>query len=339
MRTRSLTIVLAIALFIMMLLATGAGSTSVDPGMVLAALAGSWAEHLGLTPVDEGVQSIVRDLRLPRTILAALVGASLAMVGALLQTATRNDLADPFLFGLSSGAAVGAVAVITITGERFGVWSLPLAAFSGGLVAAACVLLLAHRTAGLGAEKIVLAGLAISFLFGSLTHAMVFAGDQRAAHSVLFWSLGGLGMARWNNLPLAATALIALGSFVILRHRSLDALLAGDDTAHSLGVNPERLRRQVFIVAALATACCVALTGVIGFIGLMVPHLARGRAGLLHAALVPASALMGALLLLASDLLSRGLIAPQELPVGIVTGGIGAAFVIAMLLRRADGPR
>ncbi|MBM3380277.1 MAG: iron ABC transporter permease [Phycisphaerae bacterium] len=324
---------LAASLPLLSLMGLGLGGVHIDAGSLWASLLQPGAASLSVA--EAAHRAIVFDLRLPRVLLAVLVGATLAMAGALLQTATRNDLADPFLFGLSSGAAAGAVAVISLTGERFGIWTLPLASFTGGLVAAAGVLLLARRSAGQGAERIVLAGLAMSFLFGALTHVLVFAGDQRAAHSVLFWSLGGLGLARWDNLLLALVGFGALALFVALRHRALDALLAGDEVAHSLGVAPQRLRRQVLIITALATACCVALAGVIGFVGLMVPHLMRRSAGLLHATLVPACALLGAVLLLGSDLLARVLMAPQELPVGIVIASIGAAFVIGLLWRRS----
>jgi len=324
--------VLIVALPLLSVLGLDLGGASINTAKVCASLLGS--ADATASAVDAAHRAIVFDLRLPRVLLAVLVGASLAMAGALLQTVTRNDLADPFLFGLSSGAAAGAVAVISLTGERLGLWTLPMASFAGGLVAAAGVLLLAQRSAGIGAERMVLAGLAMSFLFGALTHVLVFAGDQRAAHSVLFWSLGGLGLARWDNLPLALSACGLIALFVALRHRALDALLAGDDVAHSLGVKPRRLRTQVLIVTALATACCVALSGVIGFVGLMVPHLMRRTAGPLHAGLVPACALFGAVMLLGSDLLARVLLAPQELPVGIVTASIGAAFVIGLLWRR-----
>lgn len=328
--------VLALALPVLLVLSLSQGSTPIPWTTTLSSLAGSAATWLGLSPADTTLQTIVRELRLPRVLLAMMVGASLAMVGALLQTVTRNDLADPFLFGLSSGAAAGAVMVISFTGDWLGIWTLPMAAFAGGLLASVCVLLLAQRSAGRGVERIVMAGLAMSFLFGALTHVLVFAGDQRAAHSVLFWSLGGLGLARWDNLLLALLALLALCVFVGLRHRDLDALLAGEDTAHSLGVHPQRLRHQVFLLAAGATACCVALTGVIGFLGLMVPHLARRGSGMLHAPLLPTAALLGAVLLVGSDLLARTILAPQELPVGIITAGLGAVFVIHWLLRRSD---
>lgn len=325
---------LVLALLVLLILSLSQGSTPVPWTTTLSSLSGSAAAWLGLPPADATLRAIVLELRLPRVLLAMMVGASLSMVGALLQTVTRNDLADPFLFGLSSGAAAGAVLVISFTGDWLGVWTLPAAAFAGGLLASFSVLMLVQRSVGHGAERIVIAGLAISFLFGALTHALVFAGDQRAAHSVLFWSLGGLGLASWDTLPLALFGLVALCFFVALRHRDLDALLAGDDTAHSLGVRPQQLRHQVFLLAACATACCVALTGVIGFLGLMVPHLARRGIGMLHAPLLPTAALLGAALLLCSDLLARTLLSPQELPVGIVTAGLGAAFVVHLLLRR-----
>lgn len=320
----------------LMLLSLSAGGTAaVGWRDAVAALAGpQWAGQMGLAPASEMAQAIVRDLRLPRVLLALLVGAALAMVGGLLQTSTRNDLADPFLFGLSSGASAGAVAVIAWAGQSLGLWTLPLATFAGALLASAAVLLLVRRASAQGPAQTVLAGLAISFLFGAVTQVLVFAGDQRAAQAVLFWSLGGLGLARWDNLWLPLAGLVLLAVFVVRRHRALDALLAGDDTAHSLGVAPERLRVQLFVVAALATASCVALTGVIGFVGLMVPHLARRLAGPLHRSFLPVAALSGAALLLASDLVARTLLAGQELPVGIITAGLGAVFVMVLVNRR-----
>ncbi|RLJ38561.1 iron complex transport system permease protein [Acidovorax sp. 106] len=332
--SRAVPLGIVLALVLLAMLSLTVGSAPVSWREAAAALAGPWAGVFG-APAGDMAQAIVRDLRLPRVVLALLVGATLAVVGGLLQSTTRNDLADPFLFGLSSGASTGAVAVLTLTGEWLGAWTLPAATFAGAAVASGAVLLLVRRAGGQGPAQTVLAGLAVSFLFGALTHGLVFAGDQRAAHAVVFWSLGGLGLARWDNLWLACLGLGLCMGFVWRRHRSLDALLAGDDTAHSLGIAPERLRTQAFLVAAVATACCVALAGVIGFVGLMVPHLARRLSGPLHAAFLPLAAGLGAGLLLASDLVARTLLGSQELPVGIVTAGIGALFVMALLRRRA----
>ncbi|MCG8709484.1 iron ABC transporter permease [Brenneria sp. 4F2] len=311
-----------------MLLAIVTGSTAIPLSQVLAALGLSSAD------VPAMISRIVLDLRVPRSLLAVLTGAGLAMVGAFLQTVSRNDLADPFLFGLSAGASAGAVAVITRFGERLGDWALPAAAFSGGILSAIAVIVLFLLQQARGPERLIICGLAISFLFGALTNYLVFSGDQRAASSVLFWSLGGLGLARWDNLPFALTSVLLLFGLAIFRWRSLDALLAGGETATSMGVNLCRLRIEIFICCAFATSLLVALTGVIGFVGLMVPHLARPLSGVLHRRLLPLTAILGAILMCGGDILSRQLLAPQELPVGIITAGLGGVFVLGLLVKR-----
>lgn len=322
----------AVLMAALVLLSVAYGSTVIPLKVVVKAI-----EHTVL-PVEDAIRTplerIVVDLRLPRALLAICIGAGLGIVGALLQTVSRNDLADPFLFGLSSGAAAGAVSVITIHGDRLGIWTLPIAAFTGGMLASVIVLMLIKRMGNQGPERLILAGLAVSFVFTAITNYLVFAGDQRAAHSVLFWSLGGLGLAQWQNLPLAAIGLIAIFSYAMRRHRKLDALLAGENTALSLGINPERMRRGVFIIAAFSTAIFVSVSGIIGFIGLMVPHIARWLNGPLHLGIITLSGIIGAILLLGSDLTARIILAPQELPIGIVTTSIGAVFVFAMLLNR-----
>lgn len=305
------------------------GSTRIPVGDVLTAVLSSLGIlEAELTPMHR----IIMDLRLPRSIFSIVIGAGLGVVGVVLQTTTRNDLADPFLFGLSSGAAAGAVFVITVTGDILGTWTLPIAAFCGGIVASVIVLALVRSLQDGAPEKLILAGLAVSFLFAALTNYLIFSGDNRAAHSVIFWMLGGLGLARWETLPLILFGLAVMFSYAFYRRRWLDALLAGDTTAISLGVPVYRLRMSMFLIAALSTATFVSVAGVIGFVGLMVPHLARGLAGPLHTKLLPTAAIIGAALLTSSDILSRLLLAPQELPVGIVTTSIGAIFVFALLI-------
>lgn len=308
------------------------GATAIEPTTVLEAIGRwvGWLESTDPSPIDR----IIVDLRIPRALLAMMVGAGLGIIGCLLQSVTRNDLADPFLFGLSSGAAAGAVMVITVTGDTLGIWTLPIAAFCGGMIAATAVLVLFWRIGFRGPEKLVLAGLAVSFLFTALTNFLVFAGDQRAAHSVLFWTLGGLGNARWEVLPLAAIGFVSILVFAVVNHRAFDSLLAGDLTAASLGVQVNRLRTTTFLVSAFATAIFVSLTGVIGFVGLMVPHIARAFVGVLSRGVILLSALIGAILLLASDIAARVMLSPQELPIGIVTSSAGAFFVAVMLARR-----
>ncbi|MEL6953893.1 MAG: iron ABC transporter permease [Pseudomonadota bacterium] len=316
-------------LAILILMSIVSGSTTIP----LAEVQGAFAIALGFTEGEPTPTSrIITDLRLPRALFSAIIGAGLGIVGVLLQTTTRNDLADPFLFGLSSGAAAGAVFVITVTGDVLGIWTLPLAAFSGGMIASGIVLTLVRALRNSAPEKLILAGLAVSFLFAALTNFLIFSGDSRAAHSVVFWMLGGLGLARWNNIWLVLLGLGLVLLFALRGHRKLDALLTGDVTASSLGVPVGQLRARMFFISALTTAAFVSVAGVIGFIGLMVPHLARGIAGPLHIRLVPAAALCGAMLLTASDILARVLLAPQELPVGIVTTSLGAVFVFALLI-------
>ncbi len=320
----------AVVLAALLLISTIYGTTSIPVSDTFTAvLLGTGLSDGDMSPLHR----IVFDLRLPRALFAAVIGAGLGIVGVVLQTTTRNDLADPFLFGLSSGAAAGAVFVITVTGDVLGFWTLPLAAFCGGLVASGIVLALVHGLRTSAPEKLILAGLAVSFLFSAITNYLIFAGDSRAAHSVIFWMLGGLGLARWETFPLVCAGLLLILSFSLYRSRWLDALLTGDLTASTLGVPVRGLRFSMFFVAALATAVFVSVAGVIGFVGLMVPHIARGIAGPLHGHLLPTAALVGAALLTGSDIISRLLLAPQELPVGIVTTSIGSAFVFLLLFR------
>mgnify|MGYP001233986184 FL=1 len=327
MRITGLLVIGLGCVFLLTLIAIVVGSTPLGISKVVEVMLSGSNE----SPVSR----IVLDLRLPRALLATIIGAGLGMVGCVLQTLTRNDLADPFLFGLSSGAAAGAVIVITVTGNILGFWTLPAAAFIGGLVSSVIVLGLFGKLAKQSPSQMVLAGLAVSFLFLSLTYFLIFAGDQRAAHSVLFWTLGGLGLANWKVLPIALTGLMAIFAFAITTHRSLDALLAGDETAVTLGVNVKLYRQVAFLICAFATASFVALSGVIGFVGLMVPHLARGLVGPLHGGLLITSAVIGAVLLLLSDIAARTLMAPQELPIGALTTSIGAIFVLYLVRRTA----
>lgn len=327
MRITGLLVIGLGCVFLLTLIAIVVGSTPLGISKVVEVILSGSNE----SPVSR----IVLDLRLPRALLATIIGAGLGMVGCVLQTLTRNDLADPFLFGLSSGAAAGAVIVITVTGNILGFWTLPAAAFIGGLVSSVIVLGLFGKLAKQSPSQMVLAGLAVSFLFLSLTYFLIFAGDQRAAHSVLFWTLGGLGLANWKVLPIALTGLMAIFAFAITTHRSLDALLAGDETAVTLGVNVKLYRQVAFLICAFATASFVALSGVIGFVGLMVPHLARGLVGPLHGGLLITSAIIGAVLLLLSDIAARTLMAPQELPIGALTTSIGAIFVLYLVRRTA----
>ncbi len=277
--------------------------------------------------------NIVWQIRLPRAILATAVGAGLALVGAALQAVTRNPLADPYLFGASSGAAFGAVAVIVHVGAVLGAATLPLAAFTGALAAMLLVVGVAGRRARVTSERLILSGVAVSFLFFAATNFLIFWGDQRAAHSVLFWTLGGLGGARWERLGIPVAVVVGGWAVLQVKARHLNALSAGDETAVGLGVSVDQTRLAVFILAALVTGVLVAVSGAIGFVGLMIPHVVRMAVGGDNRRVLPLSALIGAVFLVWVDTASRILLAPQELPVGMLTAAIGGVFFMWLIRR------
>lgn len=310
------------------------GAAPVELGQVLAIL----GQHLfGIaveTPVSVGQDSIVWQLRAPRVLLGALVGAGLALVGTVLQAVTRNPLADPHLLGVSSGAAFGAVVVVLYLGEFAGLLSLPLAAFVGALASMLLVLAIASRSGRLESDRLLLAGVAVSFVMMAASNLLLYLGNPHAASSVLFWMLGGLGLARWELLWLPALCLALALAVLLGLGRALNALMAGEQSAVSLGLEPRRVRLLAFVVASLLTGVLVSLSGAIGFVGLMLPHVARFLVGAEHRRLLPVAALLGALFLVWVDVAARTWLAPQDLPIGIVTAAIGGVFFVALLRRR-----
>ncbi|OEC34570.1 ABC transporter permease [Pseudomonas sp. 21C1] len=333
-RYRLLLLVLGAALLLSCALSLAFGSAQVPLERVLAILA---QRLFGISPevaVNLGHDSIVWQLRAPRVLLGALVGAGLALVGTALQAVTRNPLADPHLLGVSSGAALGAVIVVLYLGEFAGLLSLPLAAFVGALASMLLVLAIASRSGRLESDRLLLAGVAVSFVMMAASNLLLFLGDHHAASSVLFWMLGGLGLARWELLWLPALCLLLALLVLLGLGRALNALMAGEHSAVSLGLEPRRVRVLVFVVASLLTGVLVSLSGAIGFVGLMLPHVARFLVGAEHRRLLPVSALLGALFLVWVDVAARTLLAPQDLPIGIATAAIGGVFFVALLRRR-----
>ncbi|SDU95196.1 FecCD family ABC transporter permease [Pseudomonas sihuiensis] len=310
------------------------GAAQVPLERVLAILA---RQLFGIEPavaVSVGQDSIVWQLRAPRVLLGALVGAGLALVGTALQAVTRNPLADPHLLGVSSGAAFGAVLVVLYLGEFAGMLSLPLAAFVGAMASMLLVLAIASRGGRLHSERLLLAGVAVSFVMMAASNLLLYLGNPHAASSVLFWMLGGLGLARWELLWLPALCLALALAVLLGLGRALNALMAGEQSAVSLGLEPRRVRLLVFVVASLLTGVLVSLSGAIGFVGLMLPHVARFLVGAEHRRVLPVAALLGALFLVWVDVAARTWLAPQDLPIGIVTAAIGGAFFVALLRRR-----
>ncbi|MDG4785030.1 iron ABC transporter permease [Micromonospora sp. WMMD1102] len=280
--------------------------------------------------------TVVWNLRLPRALLAALVGAGLAVSGAATQALVRNPLADPYVLGLTYGGAVGAVAVIVTGVTPLGAATPGLAAFVGALGAFAVVYTMARAGGTLAPLRLVLAGMAVTYALSGVTSFLVLqADDPGTTHSVLFWLFGSLAEANWAALGLPAAVLTVAVIALLAQARPLNALLLGDETAASLGIPAARIRRHLFLIIALLTGVMVALAGGIGFIGLIIPHATRLLVGSDHRRLLPLAALAGAAFLVAVDIAARTALHPQELPVGVVTSIIGAPLFLWLVHTRA----
>ncbi|MEV4615544.1 iron ABC transporter permease [Kitasatospora sp. NPDC049258] len=327
---------LGIALVGALTAAVSLGSVDLPPAEVWSVVA---RRLTGRPPLPGTRDLIVWQLRVPRALLAALVGAGLGLVGAAVQALVRNPLADPYLLGISSGASLGAVAVIVLgtTGGALAGLGISAAAFLGALGAFALVWAMARRGGGFSPLRLVLAGVGIGqFLAGFTSYLVLRAGDERQTRGVLFWLMGSLGGATWSGLAVPAAAVL-LGLVALLaRARGLNALLVGDETAASVGVPVARLRRELFVVTSVLTGVLVAVSGAIGFVGLMVPHVCRLLCGGDHRRLLPLSALTGAVLLVVVDTVARTALDTQELPIGVVTALIGAPALLYLLDRRLE---
>lgn len=293
--------------------------------------------RLGLAPHTTPVllESLVWDLRLPRVLMAALVGAGLAVCGATLQAVTRNSLADPYLLGVSSGASTGAVAVVVL-GLGGGALSVTGGAFTGALLSFGLLLLLLRR-GGLRPIRIVLTGVVVGQLFSALTSLIIMAsGDADATRALTHWLLGSLASARWDGVVICAVATV-VGTVVVWGlSASLDGFSFGTDTAASLGINVTATRIVLLVTTALLTSVAVASVGAIGFVGLIVPHAIRFLIGPLHRALLPAAALTGAVFLVWTDVLSREVFAPRAVPVGVFTALVGVPLFLIILRKRGE---
>ncbi len=293
-----------------------------------------WAESIGglLGRGDETVVAIVRQLRAPRALLAFLVGGCLAVTGAALQALVRNPLADPYLLGLSGGAGVGAVLAIAL--RLGGPWAVPAAAFVGALVAIGLVYRLALVAgAGVDPRVLLLAGVVVSAFGGAILGAIFSLSSAAELRNSMMWLLGGFDAASWRVLGVfTAYATLPL-AYLYYTNRPLDLLSLGEEPAQFLGTDVERLKRRLFVTASLLTAACVAVSGIIGFVGLVIPHAVRMVLGHTHHVLVPAAFLLGGTLLTVADAVARTAFAPRQLPVGVVTALVGVP-VFALLLRR-----
>ncbi|NMX59817.1 iron ABC transporter permease [Pseudomonas sp. WS 5146] len=327
---------LALAVLLMAVLAgTAIGETAIEPQVVLQVLANKlWAAGYVLDPIDEGV---VWNYRLTRALVAAACGAGLATCGVILQSLLRNPLADPYLLGISAGASTGAV-LVALIGVGGGLISLSVGAFVGAMAAFALVILLARASGSTsGTGQIILAGIAGSQLFNALTAFLITkSASSEQARGIMFWLLGNLSGVRWPSVWLAVPVAVAGLAVCLWHRRALDAFTFGTDSAASLGIPVRRVQFVLVGCAALVTAVMVSIVGSIGFVGLVIPHAVRLLLGTGHSRLLPASALGGALFLIAADVLSRTLIKGQVIPVGVVTALVGAPVFALILIGRRN---
>ncbi|MEV6218671.1 iron ABC transporter permease [Nocardia sp. NPDC051833] len=330
---------LGVALVATLLVAAGLGPVAVPPGTVARIIGHHTIGYPVTADWTAAQDSIVWLVRVPRVLLGALVGAALAITGAVLQTVVRNVLADPHILGVTSGASTGA-AVYLLFGITAATTATALAAsaFAGALAATALLFLLARINGQLTSLRLLLGGVTIGYIFSAATSFLIFASDRpEGARTVLFWLLGSLAPAAWSSVATTVAVVAAATVAVLLLAPRLDALAAGDDTARTLGVAPNRIRLSALLIVALAVGAVVAVAGAIGFVGLIVPHVARLCAGAAHRQLLVVSGLLGALFLVVADVAARTVFAPRELPIGIVTAAVGAPLLL-VLIRRLQAP-
>ncbi len=319
------------------ILSLKAGAVEISAGRVVAILLGSQAE----TGRDA---LVVLNVRLPRLLLGLLVGAALAVSGAMMQGLFRNPLADPGIVGVSAGAGLAA-AVTIVLGERFitpvigasPFLLLPVGAFLGGLATTLALYGIATREGRTSVATMLLAGIALGALAGAFTGLLAYASDDRQLRDLTFWSLGSLGGATWAKLAVVAPIILPILIATPMLARGLNALVLGEAEAYHLGIGVQRLKTTIILLVAAAVGASVAVAGVIGFVGIVVPHLLRLAIGPDHRLLLPLCAILGGALLAGADILARTIVAPAELPIGIVTAAIGAPFFLWLLLHRNRG--
>mgnify|MGYP001030193080 CR=1 FL=1 len=328
-------VILSLLLISTLVISLGIGAVFIPPERVVDIITNPSQADL-----DPAEISIVRDLRLPRAFLAALVGAGLAIAGAAFQALFRNPLADPYVIGASSGASLGATIAITfgLTWNFAGFGPIQLAAFVGALSTVFLVYTIAGGNVKAGVISLLLAGTAISTVLSSVTSLFMLM-NRESTHEIFSWLMGSFNGRSWPQLTVSLPYLVIGMAILWFASRPLDALSLGEDTAQTIGLSIGKTRGVVVAVASLITAAAVASSGVIGFVGLVAPHIARILFGASHHRLIPASAVLGGLLTLLADDLARTLMAPFELPVGLITSLIGGIFFLYLIRTRQRSPR
>jgi iron complex transport system permease protein len=327
---------LVMALLLSAIAAIGIGPVPIPADTILQII----SHKLGGQPLEAtwsaSDAAIVWNVRIPRVLLGIAVGGGLALCGAALQSMVRNALADPYILGISGGASTGAAGAILFGfGAGIGQYALPVSAFLGALAASLLVYFIARAGGRITSMRLLLSGIAVGYALSAVTSFLIFASNSaEGSRSVMFWMLGSLSLARWDAVLGIALAVVALTFILLITNgRKLDAVAAGDETALTLGISPDGTRITMLVLVALCTGSLVAAAGAIGFIGLVIPHLARRLVGAVHRRMLPISALLGAMFLLWADALARTVMAPRELPIGILTAITGAPFLLILVRR------
>ncbi|WP_248812119.1 iron ABC transporter permease [Frankia sp. AgPm24] len=332
--------VLLVAVPVVLTAAISVGAVWIPPGEVWRSITSHLAGGHGSSAIND---QIIWDVRVPRVLLAFVVGAGLAVAGTVLQAVVRNPLADPYVLGVSSGASLAAVAVLTLGGlassglaARIGVSG---AAFGGAVATLAMVLLLGRRQQHLDPQRLLLAGVALSYLFQAGTSYLQLRVGPNQLAAVLFWLMGTVSGAEWDKLGVPTAVVVAATGYLFVQARALNALALGDEAAASLGIAVSRLRTRLLIVAAALTAAVISVAGGVGFVGLLAPHCVRLLIGSDHRRLLPVAALLGGVFLVLADLLGRVVAQPWELPLSVITAAAGVPFFLVLLRRSGrSGP-
>jgi iron complex transport system permease protein len=322
-RTLLVLLLLAGLLLLTSLIALSIGSVRISPGDVVGAIVASPA-------VDDASRTIILDIRLPRLLLAMLVGAGLSIAGVVFQALLRNPLAEPYILGISSGGTVGAILAIGLS--LGGVFTTPLASFAGSAMVMLLVYSIAQRHGTLDTNTLLLAGVMIGAFFNAAVLLIIAVFNQELRNAFL-WLMGNFSNATMQSLAVVAPLVILASAFLLVRAKHYNLIATGDETALQLGVDVARLKQTSYLLASLITGLVVSVSGVIGFVGLIIPHLCRMVFGPDHRLLLPASLLLGATFMIIADLLARTVLAPTEIPVGAVTAAIGAPLFIYLLKR------
>lgn len=328
-------LLLSIFLVISIILGVSFGSTNISPKIVYEFLGHKLFGIELRSEIPKSVGTIIWEIRFPRTILAGITGASLALCGVLMQCITRNSVSDPYILGISSGASTGAVSVIVFSGSLAGMLGIAGGAFIGSIICGVLVFMIGTRFGKTSSTtRLVLSGLALSTIFSAITNLLIYSAENsNQAKAAIFWIMGSLGGAKWNVILFPSIVLLLVLIISLILSKSLDLLLFGDDSAIMLGMNVKLVKSIILLISILLISVIVSLTGAIGFIGLVIPHIVRSITGTNHKKLIILSILLGAIFLILSDLIARVLFSPREIPIGIITALIGGPFFLWLIAK------